>query len=182
MVLSNLLNNQTVIIDGHKWGGEVFWDKALHIHKRMNRNSKTYVSCEIYFAKDDGYVKFTDENGNETDKLKREISEAFLDDKIRQEFIRSFSTKIIPILACDGRKISDMVRVARRGIKRIANCFGLPDDLTEEMIDESRNIISYKVGRYYVGYNFKHKYAIASDSKQSMMETSDDYTKKKNDK
>lgn len=179
MVLSNLLKDQTVIIDGHKWGGEVHWDKALHIHKRMNRNSKSYVSCEIYFARGDGDVKFTDENGNETDKLKREISEAFLNDSIRQEFIRSFSKKIIPMLDCNGRKLADIVRVVKRGIKRISHCFGLSDELTEEMIDESRKIISYKVGKAYIGYNYEHQGVIASDSRKDMLDVADEYFKNK---
>ena len=75
--------------------------------------------------------------------------------------------------------MADMVRVAKRGIKRIANCFGLSNELTNEMIDESKNVISYQIGKFYVGYNYEHKYVVASDSRKSMMKNSEDYSKKK---
>lgn len=131
MALSNLLNNQTITIDNHHRGGNVLkWDKSLHIHKRMNSGCKSSVECEIYFADRDRGIVFSNERGKDVPSIKNEIKDAFYLPGIRDNFIKSFYDAVEPILRnSNDRKPSDVIRIVRRAVKRIAKIFDLPDDM-----------------------------------------------------
>lgn len=97
MGLSNLLNNQTITIDDHNRGGNILeWGRNLHIHKRMNDDSKSSLDCEIYFAAKDKPIVFSHKQGKNPNKIEREIKDAFYDPIIRDKFIESFFNAIYP--------------------------------------------------------------------------------------
>lgn len=153
MALSNLLNNQIITIDNHHRGGNVLeWNKSLHIHKRMNSACKSSVECEIYFADHDRGIVFSNERGKNVSVIKNEILEAFSLSEIRNKFIESFYDAVKPILGnSNDRKPSDVIRIVRRAVKRIAKSFGLSDDIQNAMIDNVQHYHMYSTGKYYIG-------------------------------
>lgn len=171
MALSKLLQNQTIMIDDHNRGGNVLeWGSNLHIHKRINKGSKSSLDCEIYFAAKDKPVVFSNEKGKDVDKIKNEIEEAFYCPFIRKRFILSFFDAIQPILGNDGRSQSDISRIARRAVKRIATAFGLPDDIKDSMVKDIPNFYMYRTDNYYIGLKYDKLRFYASDSKDSIIE------------
>lgn len=153
MALSNLLNNQTIVIDDHHRGGnKLEWGNNLHIHKRMNKGSKSSLDCEIYFAARNRPIVFSNEKGNDVDKIKNEILDAFSSNDIRKRFIESFYDAVNPILSNGtGKAPSDIIRIVRRGVKRIAKSFGLSDEIQNAMIDNVEHYHMYRTEKYYIG-------------------------------
>ena len=155
MALSNLLNNQTITIDNHHRGGNVLeWDKRLHIHKRMNIGCKSSVECEIYFADNERGRVFYNERGKNVPEIKNEVLEAFSSSDIRNKFIESFYDAVIPILANNNdRTPSDIIRIIRRAVKRIARSLGLSDDIQDAMINtvQSKHRHMFRTDKYYIG-------------------------------
>lgn len=69
-------------------------------------------------------------------EIKNEILEAFYSPDIRNKFIESFYDAVIPILINNNnRSPSDIIRIVRRAVKRIAKSFGLSDDIQDAMIN-----------------------------------------------
>lgn len=155
MALSNLLNNQTIIIDNHHRGGNILeWNKSLHIHKRMNSGCKSSVECEIYFADHDRGIVFSNERGKNVPVIKNEILEAFSSSDIRNKFIESFYDAVTPILTNNNnRSPSDVIRIIRRAVKRIARSFGLSDDIQDAMINtvQHKHSHMFRTDKYYIG-------------------------------
>lgn len=171
MGLSNLLNNQTITIDDHNRGGNILeWGRNLHIHKRMNDDSKSSLDCEIYFAAKDKPIVFSHKQGKNPNKIEREIKDAFYDPIIRDKFIESFFNAIYPILKNDTRSPSDISRIARRAVKRIAKALGLPDDIKDSMVKNIPNFYMYRTDNYYIGLKYDELRFYASDSKESIIE------------
>lgn len=50
MALHPLIENQTMKIDNHHSGLSIGWERSLHIHKRMNKSSKSSLEFRLYFA------------------------------------------------------------------------------------------------------------------------------------
>ena len=172
MALSKLLENQTIMIDDHNRGGNVLeWGNNLHIHKRMNKGSKSSLDCEIYFAAKDKPIVFSNEKGKDVDKIKKEIVESFYCPFVREKFIRSFFNAIQQILKTDGRSSSDISRIARRAVRRIAIAFGLPEDIKEAMVNDIPHFFMYQAANYYIGLKYDELKFYASDSKESIIES-----------
>lgn len=172
MALSNLLNNQTIMIDDHHRAGNILkWGNNLHIHKRMNKGSKSSLDCEIYFAAKDKPIVFSNEKGKDVDKIKKEIVDAFYCPFIREKFIQSFFNTIQEILRNDDRSPSDISRIARRAVKRIAKAFGLPDDIKEAMVNNIPHFFMYQTTNYYIGLKYDELRFYAGDSKKSIIES-----------
>lgn len=171
MALSNLLNNQTITIDNHHRGGNVLkWDKSLHIHKRMNSGCKSSVECEIYFADRDRGIVFSNERGKDVPSIKNEIKDAFYLPGIRDNFIKSFYDAVEPILRnSNDRKPSDVIRIVRRAVKRIAKIFDLPDDIQDAMIDVLPNVYMFSSDKYYIGLRDDKFRVVMGDNYQEVM-------------
>lgn len=171
MALSNLLNNQTITIDNHHRGGNVLvWDKSLHIHKRMNGGCKSSVECEIYFADHDRGIVFSNERGKNVTAIKNEIKDAFYLPDIRDNFIKSFYDAVEPILGTSNdRKPSDVVRIIRRAVKRIAKIFGLSEDIQDAMIDALPNVYMFSSDKYYIGLRDDKLRVVMGDNYQEVM-------------
>lgn len=171
MALSNLLNNQTITIDNHHRGGsDLKWDKSLHIHKRMNSNCKSSLECEIYFADNDRGIVFSNEKGKNVTAIKNEIKDAFYSPDIRHDFIKSFYAAVEPILSNGtGRKSSDVIRIVRRAVKRIAKIFSLPEGIQDAMIDALPNVYIFSSGKYYIGLRDDKFKVVMGDSYQETM-------------
>ncbi len=173
MALSNLLNNQTITIDNHHRGGNVLeWDKRLHIHKRMNIGCKSSVECEIYFADNDRGIVFYNERGKDVLEIKNEILEAFSSPDIRNKFIESFYDAVEPILGTSNdRKPSDIIRIVRRAVKRIARSFGLSDDIQDAMIDtvQRKHRYMFSTNKYYIGLRDDEFSVVMGDNYQEAM-------------
>lgn len=173
MALSNLLNNQTITIDNHHRGGNnLKWDKSLHIHKRMNSSCKSSVECEIYFADNDRGIVFSNEKGKNVTAIKNEIKEAFNLPDIRYDFIKSFYAAVEPILSNGtGRKSSDVTRIVRRAVKRIAKIFGLSEEIQDAMIDALPNIYMFSSGKYYIGLRDDKFKVVMGDNDMEVLES-----------
>lgn len=158
MALSGLLKNQTIVIDNHGRGNNILtWEKKLHIHKKMNGGSKSSLECRIYFADRNGRIEYSKEKGKDVLKLKSEIEEAFKDSSVRSKFIQSFCKAIRSILKDENKTRSDMSRLARRAVKRIAVAFGLPEDIKDDMVDEASNYYMYETGNCFIGLKLAKK-------------------------
>lgn len=171
MALSNLLNNQTITIDNHHRGGNVLeWNKSLHIHKRMNSGCKSSVECEIYFADHDRGIVFSNERGKNVIAIKNEIKDAFYLPGIRDNFIKSFYDAVEPILRnSNDRKPSDVIRIVRRAVKRIAKIFGLPEDIKDAMINALPNVYMFSSDKYYIGLRDDKLRVVMGDNYQEAM-------------
>lgn len=173
MALSNLLNNQTITIDNHHRGGNILeWDKSLHIHKRMNNSCKSSVECEIYFADNNRSIVFSNERGKNVETIKNEIKDAFYLPDIRDNFIKSFYDAVKPILGnSNDRKPSDVIRIVRRAVKRIAKIFGLPEDIKDAMINALPNVYMYSSDKYYIGLRDDKLRVVMGDNDIEVLES-----------
>lgn len=171
MALSNLLNNQTITIDNHHRGGNILeWNKSLHIHKRMNGGCKSSVECEIYFADYNRGIVFSNERGKNVTAIKNEIKDAFYLPDIRTNFIKSFYDAVEPILRNSyNRKPSDVIRIVRKAVKRIAKIFDLPEDIQDAMIDAVPNVYMYSSDKYYIGLRDDKFKVVMGDNYQEIM-------------
>lgn len=138
MSLRPLINNQSLIIDDHKWGAkeEKNWDKSstdVHIDKktkypidgkkqdvriRIPINSDRNISVEIK----------RDKNSEVPSRLRKEIIEAFENKKKRDAFIK----ELIPILENFSSNL-DSLEKAESVLKRISKHFDL--DWTSQKIE-----------------------------------------------
>lgn len=172
MALSSLLKNQTIRIDNHNSAHAITWERSLHLHKRTNGVSKSSVDCLIYFVyNDDNAIVFPDaKKGNraeleETERLKKEIRDAFQDPDVRMNFINSFYNAIAPLLKNDQRTDVEIAKVARRAAKRIIKAFGLSAYVTKEFDMYSRFFYIYKFKcKRYVAVDYINKRILAGDS------------------
>lgn len=169
MSLYSLISNQTIAVDNHNCATAIKWDRKLHIHKRMNKGSKSSLEFRLYFADGSPRVEFTNQRGKDFRILEEEIREAFYDKQICRKFIDSFYDAILPIVKCDKRKIDDMKRVARRAAKRIAVAFDLDDTITDEFIKRG-DLFFNKFKEQYVAVDFSNNRILVGDEEQSLME------------
>lgn len=70
MALHPLIENQTMKIDNHHSGLSIGWERSLHIHKRMNKSSKSSLEFRLYFADKDRGIEFFNQQGKEYEKGK----------------------------------------------------------------------------------------------------------------
>lgn len=169
MSLYSLISNQTIGVDNHNSAAAIKWDRELHIHKRMNKGSKSSLEFRLYFADESPRVEFTNQRGKDYHILEEEIREAFYDAQICRKFIDSFYDAILPIVNCDKRKVADMKRVARRAAKRIAVAFDLDDTITEEFIKRG-DLFFNKFKDQYVAVDFSNNRILVGDEEQSIIE------------
>ena len=108
--------------------------------------------------------------GKNVQKIKNEILNAFYCPIVRKEFIHSFFYAIQPILENDERSKSDIMRIARRAVKRIAKAFDLPDDIKDSMVDNIPKFFMYKTDNYYIGLKYDKLRFYAGDSRESILE------------
>lgn len=174
MSLKKLIKNQTIRIDNHSRGGEIKWERSLHIHKCTNDDKSSILECEIYFADNRGII-FHYWRGNKTETLKKELKEAFEDKNIRCSFINSFYESIEPILNCCPRNDAQKARVARRAAKRIAKALGLSSYIIDEFVNEANYFFMYKLkGESYIGIDYRQQRKIfAGNNKDKILEFAD---------
>lgn len=171
MALHPLIENQTMKIDNHHSGLSIGWERSLHIHKRMNKSSKSSLEFRLYFADKDRGIEFFNQQGKEYEYIEREIYEAFNNSFVRHKFIDTFYKTITPIVNCNKRSASDMRRVAKRAAKRIAMAFGLNDEITNEFIERA-NLYFNQFNDKYVAVNFNKNEILIGDDKQAIIDAS----------
>lgn len=169
MSLYSLISNQTIAVDNHNSAAAIKWDRKLHIHKRMNKGSKSSLEFRLYFADGSPRVEFTNQRGKDYHILEKDIREAFNDTQICCKFIDSFYDALLPIVNCDKRKIADMKRVARRAAKRIAIAFELDDTITEEFVVRG-DLFFNQFDDKYVAVDFSRNIILVGDEKQAVIE------------
>jgi len=148
MSLKQLIQNQTIIIDDHKWGTreEKNWDKKdsdIHIDKRTKypvngKKQEIRIKIPINSEKE---IKVTTKGKRNVDipkKLEKEIRKALSNKKKRTAFIRD----LIPILK-NFKSNLDSVEKARETLDRIAKHFDL--DWTGQEIENflKESLIEY---------------------------------------
>lgn len=168
MALYSLIENETIKIDNHHSGLAIGWERELHIHKRMNNGSKSSLEFRLYFADKDHGLEFFNQQGKDFKKLEKEIYDAFSDSKIRHHFINSFYEAIHPIVNCDKRNLKDMKRIARRAAKRIADAFGLSDEITNEFIEEA-NLYFNQFRDKYIAIDYSNNTILVGNEKQDII-------------
>lgn len=79
MALYSLIENQTISMDNHQSGTAIAYERSLHIHKRMNKGSKSSLDFRLYFADKIGRIEFTNQRGKEYKAIEKEILDSFKD-------------------------------------------------------------------------------------------------------
>jgi molecular chaperone GrpE (heat shock protein) len=130
MSLKPLINNQSLIIDDHKWGAreEKNWDKSsndIHIDKKTKypidgKLQEVRIKIPINSDKEISVQVKKNKLGNVPRKLKKEINDAFEDKQTRDAFIR----ELLPILENFSSNL-DSVEKAIRVLDRISKHFDL---------------------------------------------------------
>jgi len=138
MSLRPLVNNQSLIIDDHKWGAreEKNWDENstdVHIDKKTKypiSGKKQDVRIRIPINSDKNITVEIkkDRNSEVPNRLRREIIKAFEDKKKRDAFIK----ELIPILENFSSNL-DSLEKAESVLKRISKHFDL--DWTSQKIE-----------------------------------------------
>jgi len=167
MSLKKLINNQTIDIDDHHWGsGEIKnWDdssKDVHIHKRTERkiegkHRKVDIRVPI---NSNNAIKITSDLKNLPEiprTLKKEITEAFENQTIRENFIKD-----LVVILENYESNFDSLEKANETLKRISKHFSLNWTNNEiityigESIEEIEKIlIDDKNHEYYISMNNK---------------------------
>lgn len=168
MALHSLIENQTIKIDNHHSGLLIGWERNLHIHKRMNKGSKSSLEFRLYFADKIGKIEFMNQQGKDFQALEKEIRNAFYDVNTCRKFIDTFYDAILPIINCDNRSIADMKRVAKRAAKRVAMAFDLDDIITNEFIERG-DLFFNEFKDKYVVVDFSDNTILVGDEKQSII-------------
>lgn len=168
MALYSLIENQTIGMDNHQSGTAIAYERSLHIHKRMNKGSKSSLDFRLYFADKVGRIEFTNQRGKECHAIKKEILNSFKDTETCKNFIDSFYEAILPVLNCDRRDISDMRRVAKRAARRIAEALELDSNTMKEFNKSADLYFSKFNDRFYIAVDFTNNKIIAGDDQQEI--------------
>lgn len=171
MSLYSLINNQTVMIDNHHSAHLIGWERNLHIHKRMDKESKSSLEFRLYFADRNRGIEFFNQKGKDYQRIENEIYDAFDDPIVRRKFIDSFYNEIQPIVDCDRRSPADMRRVAKRAARRIALFFGLNDEILDEFIERADLFFS-QFNDKYIAVDFSNNSILIGGDKKRIIEAS----------
>lgn len=169
MALYSLIENQTIAIDNHQSGTAIAYERSLHIHKRMNKGSKSSVDFRLYFADKIGRIEFTNQRGKDYQTIKKEIFQAFNEPETCKKFIDSFYEAILPVLNCNNKSISNMRRVAKRAARRIAEALGLDCNIVLEFNERADLFFNKFNNKFYIATDFSNKRIIAGDCKKNIL-------------
>lgn len=155
-------------MDNHQSGTAIAYERSLHIHKRMNKGSKSSLDFKLYFADKVGRIEFTNQRGKEYHAIEKEILNSFKDTETCKNFIDSFYEAILPVLNCDRRNIADMRRVAKRAARRIAEALELDSNTMREFNERADLFFSKFNDRFYIAVDFTNNKIIAGDDQQEI--------------
>ena len=144
MSLRRLINEQTIKIDNHNCGKEVIWDRSIHLHKRMN--SKKYRGAEVIIPiAEDGELDFRKIEGDEETQrsLVNEISKAFGNETIRNNFVKSFYKSLDEILRSN--KVDNPKEVICQAADRLIRYFGVKPKFAKGFRES--------LGKYFITYS-----------------------------
>ena len=168
MALYSLIENQTISMDNHQSGTAIAYERSLHIHKRMNKGSKSSLDFRLYFADKIGRIEFTNQRGKEYKAIEKEILDSFKDTETSKKIIDSFYEAILPVLKCNRRDIADMRRVAKRAARRIAEALELHSNTMREFNERADLFFSKFNDRFYIAVDFTNNKIIAGDDQQEI--------------
>lgn len=137
MSLSRLIDGQTIKIDNHNRGTNYNWDKAIHLHKRMNSDKLKGAQVIIPIA-EDGNLEFRGVDGKRKVELqiKKEIEKAFSNPTIRTEFVRTLIDELSKLFA-DNKISKDKWDVLFNEVAiRIVDYFGVKPKIKEKIGNE----------------------------------------------
>lgn len=143
-MLRQLINGQTIKIDNHNCGKEIIWDRSVHLHKRMN--SKKYRDVEVIIPiAEDGELDFRKiERDEETQRnIVNEISKAFGNETIRNNFVKSFYKSLDEILRSN--KVNNPREVILQAANRLIRYFGVKPKFAKEF--------KTSLGKYIITYS-----------------------------
>lgn len=187
MSLRSLINNQVIKIDDHKAGtGEVLnWDDKrgdVHLHKSTNypiEGKRQNVEIKIPLNSDRNIdIKYSGrkalKDNNIPAKLRKEIEDAFNDNKIRDGFIEELLKHV------DSYKTElESEKRAKEALTRIAKHFKL--DWNADTIAKYTNEALSSLMLKYVDANNDAVYCVKMDSNNITIGQNNGYTKEFDD-
>ena len=172
MKLRPLINNQHILIDAHSSGVPLKWDHEegeaisdIHLDKSMNQKVHgKKVAIRVSLNNDRGITepKKCERNDAEWmkayEKMKKEVVDTLsYNEDLRDQLVNDITKNIIEI---GPRKEK---RAIRKAIKRIANYFGLEENLFSIQKELKRGIVSlYNSNNqsFYVGFGYDYNFYI----------------------
>ena len=161
MSLRPLINNQSLIIDDHKWGAkeEKDWDKSstdVHIDKKTKypidgKKQDIRIRIPINSERDISVEVKKDRISEVPNRLRKEIIKAFENKKIRDAFIK----ELIPILENFSSNL-DSLEKAESVLRRISRHFDL--DWTSQKIENQIRGSLLELTQVYEDENRKQYY------------------------
>jgi hypothetical protein len=161
MSLRPLINNQSLIIDDHKWGAkeEKDWDKSssdVHIDKKTKypidgKKQDVRIRIPINSERDISVEVKKDRIREVPSRLRKEIIKAFENKKTRDAFIK----ELIPILENFSSNL-DSLEKAESVLRRISKHFDL--DWTSQKIENHIRGSLFELTQVYEDENRKQYY------------------------
>lgn len=166
MSLKPLIQNQSIIIDDHNWGAreEKDWDKSsrdIHIDKKTKKYKIDGITQEVRIKipiNSDRNISLENKRNKIAEvprKLREEISEAFSNKTIRNNFIR----ELTPILE-NFKSNLDSIDKAKSVLNRISKHFDLQWDsqtienhINDSLIELTQVYIDDENKQYYISLN-----------------------------
>lgn len=149
MSLRKLIDGQTIKIDNHNNGTAIVWGTGIHLHKRMNKDKYAGAEVLIYIGEDKD-IEFRSMVGGDDEKkrLQNEISRAFKNVTVRNQFVESFYKSLQNIL--DASCIEDTnerYKLAEQASIRIVRLFGLKEKVRDHFIAGLNEFFVFSQGK-----------------------------------
>lgn len=144
--MKRLIDGQTIKIDNHNTGTKLEWGKSIHLHKRMNNDKYSGAEVLIYIG-DDRELEFRKVTGGEQkeERLRNEIKDAFKNNTIKDNFIKSFYESLNDYLnACGKTNENEKNELYIQAATRIVKSLGLKAKVKESFMKEANSFVSFE--------------------------------------